>query len=85
MSSAGSHLFILRLGRSQSIGPARLQQMWKTACGCTAISVSRQPGQQDDPSYLLAAHVAVLEQDAEQRLRRMLEGFGFSFRLMRTG
>jgi hypothetical protein len=77
-------MFILRLGRSQSIGPARLQQMWKLACACPDISVSRQPGQQDDRTYLLAAHMDVLEHDAEQRMRQMLEGEGFLFRLMRA-
>jgi hypothetical protein len=77
------HLFILHLGRCQSIGPARLQQMWKRACACPQTSVARQPGQ-GDRSYVLAAHVEVLEHDAERRMRQILEGEGFLFRLMRA-
>jgi hypothetical protein len=85
MRPACTHLFILRLGRRQSIGPTRLHRMWKTACGSSDISVSRQAGDADEATYLLAAHSEAVHHSAEQQMRQMLEGDGFSFRLVRTG
>lgn len=81
------HLFVLHLGRRQSIGPVRLHHMWKTACGSASIGISRNAqgsGIADDTAYLLTTYSEAVHQRAEQQMRDMLEGDGFSFRLMRS-
>lgn len=86
MKSAHTHLFVLRLGRQQSIGPIQLHRMWKTACGSAAITVTRQHEvpRTNSAIYLLAAHSEAAHPHAEQQMRDMLEKDGFSFRLMRS-
>lgn len=86
MKSAHTHLFVLRLGRAQSIGPVQLHRMWKAACGSAAISVRRQPPipRTHEATYLLAAHSDAVHPQAEQQMRDMLEKDGFSFRLVRS-
>lgn len=75
------HVAALRftLGNGQSIGPARLRQLWERACGSTDIAVERNDRgyNQERPIYTLFAPSTVGEiGKMEQRLRELLDASG---------
>lgn len=71
-------LFRLTLGPRQSIGPARLQALWASACQTPDVSVGRT-STDERPTYSLYASQQLANlQDVERRMRRLLDDNHFN-------
>ncbi len=88
MRAERTHLLFLHLRNGQSIGPARLGQMWNTACGLTAGACvacrAEGEGSDNEVTYQLGANLDARLADAERTMHQMLDDGGFSFRLTRS-
>lgn len=76
--------FTLHVGNRQSIGPAELQTMWQEAAQSSDVSVSRRAPVYDQarqPYYELWSWRLRNKDDAEKRLRGLLEAKGYLFGL----
>jgi len=80
------HRFVLRLGRQQSIGPARLGTIWRDVCGSRLGNVCRlgDADTKSGVSYLLMMPSDTLLPEIEQRMRLALIAEGLSVRMSRT-
>lgn len=78
-------VFVLHVGSRQSIGPHDLRILWATACQSINIDVSRNTvpsREQDRPTYGLWADGAQNLNEAESRMRLLLEARGYQFSLL---
>lgn len=78
-------VFVLHVGSRQSIGPGDLRTLWATACQSLDIDVSKNnlaAREQDRPTYGLWAARAQNLDEAESRMRRLLEARGYQFSLL---